>query len=64
MGDTQFRKTGRRMAQGPYRTDERIRRRTEGEARNALWQSRTPTEQRASLMRRPGKSRRQIAKLV
>lgn len=39
------------------------RRRIEGELRNEEWRKLTPQQQIASLRKRPGESKRQIAKL-
>lgn len=64
MGDTKFRATGRRTRQGPYRADERARRRQEGEERNAVWQALSPLEQLKELDRRGVKATRQRHKLA
>lgn len=60
MGDTKFRQTGRRTAQGPFRLDEKIRKREEGEARNSCWASMSPQQQYDSLCKRRGGSMRQL----
>ena len=64
MGDTKFRQTHRRTANGPYKADERKRRQEEGAERNAAWQALSTTAKIASLLRRPGSSKRQLTKLV
>jgi len=64
MGDTKFRQTGRRTAQGPFRRDELERKRTEGEARNVAWRALTPSQQLASLAERGVESGRQYRKLT
>ena len=63
MGDSKFRSTGRRTTQGPYRNDERARKREEGDIRNEVWRELSPTEQLRSLKLRRGDSKRQCAKL-
>lgn len=63
MGDTNFRRTGRRTAKGPFRKDERERRRKEGEERNALWAALSPHEQAKVLTSRPGHCKKQRKKL-
>ena len=65
MGDTKFRQTGRRTAQGPYRRDAKDARRSEGAERNAVWAALPPKEKLKQLScgRRPGKSARQVKKL-
>ena len=64
MGDTKFRQTGRRTAQGPYMSDLRAARRTEGEARNTAWASLSTSAKIASLKARRGESKRQMTKLL
>ena len=64
MGDTRFRQTGRKSAQGPFRRDEKLRRSKEGEERNLVWRALGPRQQLESLSRRRGESRRQTAKLT
>lgn len=64
VGDTKFRSTGRRTRQGPFKADERARRRQEGEERNAYWQSLSPSEQLQELNRRGVMATRQRHKLA
>jgi hypothetical protein len=63
MGDTKFRQTGRRTAAGPFRADEKQRRRAEGDIRNEVWRAMTTAEKIISLKGRRGESRRQMGML-
>lgn len=63
MGDTKFRKTGHRTAQGPYRADERLRRQVEATERSDAWISLSTAEKLRSLRSRRGESKRQITRL-
>lgn len=63
MGDTKFRRTGQRTAKGPYRSDERLRKRQEAQERLARWHDCGPETKLASLRGRRGESKRQVAKL-
>ena len=60
MGDTKFRQTGRRAAQGPYRSDERVRKHQEGLERNAEWAKLSSEAKVQSLLKRRGESKRQL----
>lgn len=65
MGDTNFRRTGRRTAKGPFRAEEKARKRAEGEERNARWRALSFKEKIASLVDRGrGNSTRQMTKLA
>ncbi len=63
MGDTNFRRTSRRTAQGPYRIDEQMRRRAEAQERNTEWAALSDVDKVASLRRRQGASRKQMQRL-
>jgi hypothetical protein len=64
MGDTNFRRTGRRTRKGPFSYERRDERRTEGEARNAAWLALSREAKIASLRGRRGESKRQLSRLV
>lgn len=64
MGDTKFRQTNRRTAQGPYRQETRERKAAEGAERNAAWKALNVSDKLASLAARRGESKRQVSRLT
>ena len=54
MGDTNFRRTGKRTTQGPYRSEVSERKRREADERNASWAAMSTADKLAELDARLG----------